>query len=248
VRRLWLEAVSIAIVVSLLPVIASGQERDTTVVIESGSYAGIVVPIAKGSATRRGQRIWRLTSRDDKRVVGWNPSRFPIAVAFRPGSGITADDSVEFWRTVAQMENDLGVGIFSPATISSGDDPDDVILVGIKQMAGDDGVTFVTWSGNGSLYDARVFFSSPAKLRERGTVTHELMHALGFGHTSDFGSIMNSSPSVQRLSPRDVAYVQLALQSRADSEVSDIWERLALSVERGTLPMTRLTQRSGTSH
>jgi hypothetical protein len=146
------------------------------------------------------------------------------------------------------MESDLGVGIFSPATVTAGDDPDDVILVGIKAMAGDDGVTFVTWSGNGSLYDARVFFSSTAKLRDQGTVTHELMHALGFGHTSEFGSIMNSSPSVQRLSPRDVAYVQLALRSRADTEMSEIWERLALSVERGTLPVTRLNQRSGTSH
>jgi hypothetical protein len=235
-------------VVSLLPVLASGQERDTSVTIESGSYAGTVVPIAKGSATRRGSHIWRLTSRDDQRVVGWNPSHFPIGVAFRPGSGITADDSVAFWRTLGQMESDLGVALFSPATLTGDDDPDDVIVVGTKQMAGDDGVTFVTWSGNGSLYDARVFFSSPAKLREQGVVTHEMMHALGFGHTSEAGSIMNSSPSVQRLSPRDVAYVQLALQSRSDSEVSDIWERLALSVERGTLPMTRLTQRSGTSH
>lgn len=239
---------SIALAVPLLPVMVSGQERDTTVTIESGSYAGAVVPIAKGSATRRGSRIWRLTSRDDRRVVGWNPSRFPIGVAFRPGSGITADDSIAFWRTLRQMENDLGVAIFSPATVSTDDDPDDVIVVGIKQMAGDDGVTFVTWSGNGSLYDARVFFRSPAKLHDQGVVTHEMMHALGFGHTSDAGSIMNSSPSVQRLSVRDVAYVQLALQSRSDSELSDIWERLALSVERGTLPMTRLTQRSGTSH
>jgi hypothetical protein len=188
-----------------------------------------------------------VTSRDDKRVVGWNPSRFPIGVAFKPGSGISPEDSIAFWRTLGQMEADLGVTIFSPATITDGDDPDDVIVVGIKTMAGDDGVTFVTWSGNGTLYDARVFFRTPSKLREQGVVTHEMMHALGFGHTSDAGSIMNANPTAERLSPRDVAYVQLALQSRSDGEMSDIWERLALSVER-TLPTTRLTQRSGTSH
>lgn len=191
--------------------------------------------------------MWRLTSRDDTRVVGWNPSRFPIGVAFRPGSGIAAEDSIAFWRTLGQMEKDIGVAIFSPATVSVDDDPDDVIVVGVRPMAGDDGVTFVTWSGNGSLYDARVFFSSPAKLHEQGVVTHEMMHAMGFGHSPDAGSIMNAIPSAERLSPRDVAYVQLALQSRSDSEVSDIWERLALAVERETL-LVRQNQRSGTSH
>lgn len=235
-------------VLSVLPALVSGQERDTTVTIESGTYAGVDVPIAKGSATQRGSRIWRLTSRNAQRVVGWNPSRFPVGVAFRPGSSITADDSVAFWQSIAQMQSDLGVAIFAPATLGADDDPDDVIVVGTRPMPGDDGVTYVTWSGNGSIYDARVFFRSPAKLHEQRTVTHEMMHALGFGHTSDAGSIMNASPSAQRLSARDVALVQLAFQSRSDGEVSDIWERLALSVERGTLPMSRLTQRSGTSH
>jgi hypothetical protein len=241
------KAISITAFASFTPVMGHTQERDTAVTIESGSYAGIVVPIAKGSATRKGSHMWRLTSRDDRRVVGWNPSRFPIGVAFRPGSGITADDSIAFWRALGQMENDLGVAIFSPATVRVDDDPDDVIVVAIKEMAGDDGVTFVTWSGNGLLYDARVFFSSPDKLREQGVVTHEMMHALGFGHTSDGGSIMNSNPTTERLSPRDAAYVQLALQSRLDSEISDIWERLALAVERETLPVRQI-QRSGTSH
>jgi Matrixin. len=194
VKSFLVRAISIAVAASLLPVIVSSQERDTTVTIESGSYAGMVVPIAKGSATRKGSHLWRLSSREDKRVVGWNPSRFPIGVAFRPGNGISADDSIAFWRTLAQMERDVGAAIFSPAAVSADDDPDDVIVVGIRQMDRDDGVTFVTWSGNGSLYDARVYFSSAAKLHEQGVVMHEMMHALGFGHTSDAGSIMNSSP------------------------------------------------------
>ena len=224
---------------SVVPAVVSGQERDTSVTIESGTYAGTVVPIAKGSATRRGSRLWRLTSREDRRVVGWNPSRFPVGVAFRPGGGVTPDDSIAFWRTLGRMETDLGLAIFAPATISVDDDPDDVIVVGTRQMPGDDGITLVTWSSNGLLYDARVYFRSPAKLHDERVVTHEMMHALGFGHTSDAGSIMNASPLSDRLSPRDVAYVQLALQSRSDGEMADIWERLALSVERETLPMSR---------
>ena len=239
-RRFIASKISIAIALLILPATISGQERDTTVTIESGTYAGTIVDIAKGSATHRGSHMWRVTRRDERRVVGWNPSRFPIGVAFRPGSGITADDSVAFWRTVAQMQSDLGAVVFTPATLNEADDPEDVIVVGTRSMSSSAaGVTYVTWSTNGLIYDARVFFKSPDKLHEPATVTHEMMHALGFGHTPDAGSMMNASPSTQRLSARDVAFVQLAIQSRADGEVADMWERLALSVERGTLPMSR---------
>jgi hypothetical protein len=223
-----------------MPVAMSGQERDTSVTIESGTYAGTTVSLAKGSATRGGSHMWRVTSRHENRIVGWNPTRFPIAVAFRPGSGINADDSIAFWRNLGQMEADIGISIFAPATLSADDDPDDVIVVGTRAVSPTaDGVTYVTWTANGSLYDARVYFKSPAKLHDLGTVTHEMMHALGFGHTSDPGSIMNANPTADRLSARDAAYVQLALHARSDSEMADIWERLALSVERGTLPLTR---------
>jgi hypothetical protein len=39
---------------------------------------------------------------------------------------------------------------------------------------------------------------------------------------------------VKRLTPEDVAYTQLALQSRAESERIDMWDRIALAVERET--------------
>lgn len=240
VRSFRFIALCIAMAFPMLPATIAGQERDTSVTIEAGAYAGTVVTLAKGSATRGASHIWRLASRRDSRIVGWNPTHFPIAVAFRPGSGITADDSIAFWRNIGQMEDDIGIAIFTPATLGTDDDPDDVIVVGTRSISSSaDGVTYVTWNSSGVIYDARVYLKTPAKVHDLGTVTHEMMHALGFGHTNDLGSIMNASPIVSRLSPRDVAYVQLALQSRSESEMADIWERLALSVERGTLPMSR---------
>ena len=130
------------------------------------------------------------------------------------------------------MQLDLGVHVFRPVALSGDADPDDAIIVATKQMAWDDGVTYVTWSRNGAVYDARVFFRSPSKLHDAGVVTHEMMHALGFGHSSEWPSIMNATPTTSRLSEADVAYAQLALRSRAESERTDLWERLALAVER----------------
>lgn len=207
--------------------------------IEAGSYAGTAVPVGRGSASRKGSRFWRLTTRRDGGIVGWNPSRFPIGVALRPDRGISPEDSIAFWKILDQIQADLGVRVFSPATMGKNDDPDDVIVVDTRPMAADDGVTLVTWTSNGLLYDVRVFFRSSAKLRDAGVVTHEMMHALGFGHSADRGSIMNASPATERLTQQDVAFVQLALRSRAESESIDLYERLGLVIERETLPIRK---------
>ena len=225
-------ALVISFCVSANPSTLIAQARDTSYVIEGGSYSGISVAIRKSAATRRGSKFWRLATNGDRRIVGWNPSRFPVGVAFKPNRGISADDSIAFWNILGKLQTDLGLQIFHPAVITPDDDPDDVIVVDTKAMASDDGVTYVTWSRNGAVYDARVFFRSTSKLHEANVVTHEMMHALGFGHTSEWLSIMNERPLLSRLSEEDVAYTQLALHSREESERIDVWERLALAVER----------------
>jgi hypothetical protein len=139
-----------------------------------------------------------------------------------------------FWKILRGMEQDLGMHLFEPATISVTDDPEDLIVVGRRSMTADDGLTLVTWSNDGSVYDARVFFRSSDVFRDERVVQHEMMHALGFGHTSAWPSIMNVGPGIRRLSPEDVAYAQVALQSRAESERVDMWDRIALAVERST--------------
>lgn len=127
----------------------------------------------------------------------------------------------------------MGMRLFEPAVLTDDADPDDVIVVDTKNMPRDDGMTLVTWSNPGGIYDARVFVRSTATLHNSRVVAHEMMHALGFGHTSAWSSIMNSgAASPARLTPNDVAYAQFALEQRAGSDRSDMWERLALSLSR----------------
>lgn len=212
---------------------AAAQIPDSLWTIRGGTFAGTAVHIDTYLATRRSSKFLRVSKlKGDSRFVAWNPSHLPAPVAFRPGK-ISADDSIAFWSIIRQMEADMGMRLFEPATITRDADPDDVIIVDTKNMAGDDGVTYVTWSNNGGLYDARVFFRSSSTFHDSRTVTHEMMHTLGFGHTSAWSSVMNSGQwAPRRLTPDDVAYAQFAFESRAESERLDMWERLALVVDR----------------
>lgn len=213
---------------------ADAQLRDTLWTIRAGAHAGADVEIDSRLASARGSRFWRMSSvRGAERLVGWNPSRLPIAVAFRDVRRVGPADSASFWRILERMHEDIGMSLFRPAALENGADPEDVIIVDIKPMMAHDGITFVTWSSHGELYDARVFFGSPAKLGDERVVTHEMMHALGFGHTSRWRSVMNPGGSpVARLTREDVAYAQHAFEARETGERADLWHRLALAVSR----------------
>jgi len=220
------------------PAVAQTPARDSAWTIRAGSYTGTTVLLNRDAASRRGSSFLRVSKlKYDDRFVGWNPSRLPAAVAFALGSHINEADSMAFWSILRQMEADVGMRLFEPATLAKDHDPYDVIVVDTKNMVSDDGVTFVTWSNNGALYDARVFFRSSGILRSSRVVTHEMMHALGFGHTTAWTSVMSSNASgPDRLTPLDVAYAQYGFESRAASERSDMWERLALAAERDPQP------------
>ena len=211
-----------------------GQQRDSSWTIRAGSYQGDTVRLDLDLATRKKSAFLRVSRiKSSARYVGWNPSRLPAPVAFKLNRGITPEDSVAFWAIVTRMENDVGMRLFKPSTLDRDADPEDIIVVDVKLMASDAGMTLVTWSGSGGVYDARVNFRSPATLHNQRVVTHELMHSLGFGHTSAWSSIMNPGPSGPiTLTREDVAYTQYAFESRASSEREDMWERLALADER----------------
>jgi hypothetical protein len=138
------------------------------------------------------------------------------------------------------MEIDLGMHLFEPSNLEPGADPDDVIIVDTKFMYADDGRTLVTWSNNAGVYDARVYFRSPAVMHSSRIVAHEMMHALGFGHTSQWNSIMNSgSGAPAALTVEDVAYAQYAFELRSANEREDMWERLALAADRESMSSPR---------
>ncbi|MBA3341761.1 MAG: hypothetical protein H0T48_07985 [Gemmatimonadaceae bacterium] len=222
---------------------AQAAANDSFLTIPAGRFAGATVRIDRGAAAggSKSARFWRHTgSRSERRVVGWNPSRLPIAVAFRVGrgAGIPAADSAGFWAILEEMEADFGMRLFRPVTLSGDADPEDVIVVALKATGGSDGITLITWTSTGDVYDARVFLRSLQTMQSASVVTHEMMHALGFGHTSAWPSVMNQGGrQITRLGADDVAYARAALQLRARGERSDVWNRLTLAVERDAHPL-----------
>jgi len=222
---------------SWLPASLSAQPFDSSWTIRGGSFDGRVVAIDPALARSAG-RFWRLSSlHGQRRIVGWNPSRLPAPVAFRAGLNISLGDSIAFWRTLRQVEADMGMTLFQPAQVEAGADPNDVIVVDVRPMVSDDGVTLTTWSAHGSVYDARIFLRSRETLHNERVVTHEMMHALGFGHTRAWSSVMNpQAHTTTRLTAEDVAYAQHAIASRSFNEREDMWSRLALAMERGAVP------------
>jgi hypothetical protein len=212
---------------------AGAQRVDSAWTIRGGSYDGVTVPIDVGAASRQG-RFWRLSSvRGERRIVGWNPSRLPVAVAFRRGAGVTANDSTAFWNILRQLEADIGMRLFEPVTLAAGDDPDDVIVADVKPMIADAGLTLVTWSTYGSIYDSRIYLGSRVMMHNERVVSHEMLHALGFGHTRAWHSLMNPAPSLEsRVTREDVAYIQAALASRSVNERDDRLSTLVLAALR----------------
>ena len=191
--------------------------------IERGSYAGRDVAIDATEAlkrTGRGGAFWRLPPVGRTHppvIIGWPPAAFPLRIAFdrrRSRDAIVSADSVAFWRIAAQMHADLGATFFVPAQL-----PGDTATAGIVAVeTGTDmnaGHTFVTWNESGDAYDGTVMFRNSSTLRDPHVVTHELLHLLGFGHAPWPRTVSTPAGGTeQRLTPEDVAYVQLALRLR----------------------------------
>ena len=208
--------------------------------IERGTYAGMRVPVRIESAfsgRKMSEHFWRVpaSTENDSRVVGWRSTRYPIPVAFRhprSSAGISAEDSAAFWRILADMSADLGLVLFEPATVGDAD-PVDVIVVDVRALPGNDGFSRASWSSSGEIFDVRVSFGSRTALHDSHIVTHEMTHALGFGHTNAWRSVVNSAErGTVRLTPTDVAYIELAMLLRERRERVDMRRLIALAVER----------------
>jgi hypothetical protein len=146
---------------------------------------------------------------------------------------ITAADSSAFWTIIGDMNADFGIDLFRPATIAN-DDPADVIVVDLGTMREVDGLSRVTWAPSGELFDVRVTFHDASVLHDRRAVVHEMMHALGFGHTTAWRSVVNPRDANRplRVTPEDVAYAELAMHSRVTREWADTRHLIALAVAR----------------
>ena len=227
---------SLLLTIAAIPLAA--QRTDSAWTIRGGKFAGQSVAIDRSLAAKKSSRFWRVSSiRGDSRIVGWNPSSLPAKVAFH-NTRIDGEDSVAFWSILRKMEGDMGMHLFEPTSLANEDDDVNIIVVDLKPMIGNEGVTYITWSTNGAPYDARVYLGSRSLLHDSRVVTHELMHALGFGHTGAWDSIMNPGPlGPGSLTAQDVAYAQAAFESRTANERDDMWARLALAVSREGKPV-----------
>ena len=215
---------------------------DTVWTIERGTYAGMAITLRLDAAvgrTRKGEHFWRLPPRGtaETGVVGWRSTRYPVPVAFRhdgSAGSISPADSAAFWNVLDQMSVDFGMQLFRSATISSDADPVNVIVVDIRFMPEKVGFTRTSWSPSGELFDVRVTFRDARLLHDAHVVSHEMMHALGFGHTASWPSVVSSSVSsfAGRLSPEDVAYAEAAMRSRERQEATDMRHIIALAVAR----------------
>ena len=193
----------------------------TRIVIDGGSYAGTVVPIHVDVAFApewERTRYWRVSRSAPEGFgtpVAWPETEFPIPVALRAPGGVRATDSTSFWRIARQLEADFGRSLFQPVVDEPASEEIWRIVVTVEPRTTPDGMTFVTYTSAGAIYQATIALRSAISFHDQTLVSHELMHALGFGHSTGWYSTMGSSSgSAVRVTPSDVAYAQLLYRLR----------------------------------
>ena len=117
----------------------------------------------------------------------------------------------------------VGSSLFRPASFEEVEAGGDGIFVTIQRGMSAAGRTFITYDQSGRIYEALVTVGRREYLGESRVATHELLHAMGLGHTRAWASVMGPQPgSLNAASVEDVAYAQLyyaisELQRRRDA-------------------------------
>ena len=183
--------------------------------IRRGRFAGTTVKVAPSDALRRtaGQASFgRITH---QHVVAWDASSLPVGVVLRHdlSPGLSARDSIAFWEAARDLEDAIGTALFRPTTDTTEHDrafPIDVLL---DPRITASGVTYVSWDRGGRLFEGTVRFRTSREIELPSVVAHELLHALGFGHTSAWPSAMQARDSgVRGMTVEDVAFAQLLMR------------------------------------
>lgn len=195
--------------------------------IDAGAYAGRTVAVDAGRALRRvasGSPFWRLvpiSGNAPTKLLGWREADLPLRVAFdrsRSDERITAEDSIAFWSIAAQLHHDLGVTVFAPADTRADTTRRNFVGVQVASQAAE-GHTFVAWNQEGDASDGTVILQHARTLRDPHVVTHELVHLLGFGHSTSWTTVLQPMGGHHpRLTPEDVAYIQLGMRLRRVQE------------------------------
>lgn len=184
------------------------------------TFGGRTIAVSPSAAIARsadGARFWRLERAEPRSTwmpAGWHRDLLPVRVSFSASQGerVTAADSVAFWRIARALERDLDARLFQPAP-DPGEEGQGTIHVVVDPSSHDPGYTIASWNATGMIGEATVILRARSLLADATVVTHELLHAIGMGHTSSWSSIMNPHGlGTPALTPADVAYAQLLLR------------------------------------
>jgi hypothetical protein len=206
--------------------------------IPSGWYAGQAVQIsphrARTPVCTGCSVFWVRAQPQGQEPVpyqGWPLSRFPLRVGFDREHSVpagAAPDSTAFWIAIDLMEEAFGQDLFRPvrytqtlAQALDQDGPDDVVLVAVDPTLPVSGLTMVLARRGMVDYAAVTLQRRREVFTEYGPelVAHEMMHALGFGHTCAWRSVaadLNRCPQMRasRPTPEDVAHAQVLYRVR----------------------------------
>lgn len=190
--------------------------------LTEGTFVGRTLPVSAAAAVARagdGTHFWRLAPLGARAVpVGWPPGRLPIPVVIERGRGaasIGPADSARFWSIARELERDIGAPLFAPAPTSPEEDEGGTIRVRVEPTLREAGFTVVGWDASGDIGGATVMVRSAALLGDPRVAAHELLHALGVGHTRAWPSLMGDAGTApSALTAEDAAYVQLLLAIR----------------------------------
>jgi len=206
--------------------------------IRAGKYAGRPVevslerafaPACPGCSSYFRAGVRDVTSGRRAPSATWPAGVFPLRVAFTgetPFQRVTARDSAVFWRLAAELEAELGRDLLRPATYAetlpdARGAPEDVILV-----ESDPRLRRVGWgstiSQTGDIIYGAIRVRDPGVFSGRDgprLVKHELLHALGVGHTCAWRSVMAQLPECSARgadapTPEDVAYYEVLSYTR----------------------------------
>jgi hypothetical protein len=192
-----------------------------TYTVSGGTFAGATVPISISDAlAAAGQRsrYWRVSRFGQSRGVpiGWPEDRFPVPLAVTGHSSpLRSADSGAVWMIARQLERDYGRTLFRPISADSARDEGWSITLSLNPLEDTPGITFITYDARGDLYESTIAIRSSALLGDSRVVTHELLHALGFGHSVGWYSVMSAPfQAASRASASDIAYAQLFYRLR----------------------------------
>jgi hypothetical protein len=206
--------------------------------IPEGSFRGKAVPIdVVGATTRACARcaaFYRAVLGDTlpgrpPGIPTWPDSVFPLHVAIdqEVGPRLAPRDSVAFWRVADEVEAAFGRDLFEPTSLEYALDPDvadgrGVVLVSVNPSLPDAEGWGNSAAQGGDLLAAAVMMRRPSNFggsAGRFLVAHELLHALGFGHTCSWRSVVAAEPCRGRradfLTPEDVAHALVLWRVRA---------------------------------